>query len=161
MIKGLVAGSVNIALALLRGTDIPAAGVALGAAIVGLFGVGVSLVLFILALRHLGAARTGAYFSLAPFVGAIIAIAVLHEPITAKLVIAGDLMGLGLWLHLAERHEHSHDHLALEHEHSHVHDEHHQHDGLVSEPHSHWHRREPLRHAHPHYPDLHHRHGHG
>ena len=163
MIKGVVAGSVNIALALLRGTDIPAAGVALGAAIVGLFGVGVSLVLFILALRHLGAARTGAYFSLAPFVGAIIAIAVLHEPITAKLVIAGALMGLGLWLHLAERHEHSHDHLALEHEHSHVHDEHHQHrhDGLVSEPHSHWHRREPLRHAHPHYPDLHHRHGHG
>jgi drug/metabolite transporter (DMT)-like permease len=162
MIKGLVAGSVNIALAFLRGADLPAADAIFGAAIVGLFGVGVSLVLFILALRHLGAARTGAYFSLAPFVGAIIAIAILHEPLTAQLVIAGAFMGLGLWLHLAERHKHEHDHAILEHEHSHVHDEHHQHDhdGPVSEPHSHWHRHEPLRHAHPHYPDLHHRHGH-
>lgn len=163
IIKGLVAGSVNIALALLRGADFPAPGVVLGAAIVGLLGVGVSLVFFILALRHLGAARTGAYFSLAPFVGAIIAIAFLHEPLTAKLIVAGALMGLGLWLHLAERHEHEHDHTALEHEHSHVHDEHHQHqhDEPFSEPHSHGHRHEPLRHAHPHYPDLHHRHGHG
>jgi drug/metabolite transporter (DMT)-like permease len=163
MIKGLVAGSVNIALALLRGAHFPATDAVLGAATVGLFGVGVSLVLFILALRHLGAARTGAYFSLAPFVGAMIAIAILHEPLTAKLVIAGAFMGLGLWLHLAERHEHSHDHSVLEHEHSHVHDGHHQHphDGPASEPHSHWHRHEPLKHAHPHYPDLHHRHGHG
>lgn len=163
MVKGLVAGSVNIALAFLRGADFPAADAVLGAVIVGLLGVGVSLVLFILALRHLGAARTGAYFSLAPFVGAIIAIAILHEPLTAKLVIAGAFMGLGLWLHLAERHEHAHDHTALEHEHSHVHDAHHQHrhDGSVNEPHSHWHRHERLRHAHPHYPDLHHRHGHG
>jgi drug/metabolite transporter (DMT)-like permease len=163
MIKGLVAGSVNIALALWRGADFPAPGVVLAAAIVGLFGVGVSLVFFILALRHLGAARTGAYFSLAPFVGAIIAIALLHEPLTARLVVAGAFMGLGLWLHLAERHEHEHDHAALEHEHSHVHDEHHRHRHVepVSEPHSHWHRHEPLRHAHPHYPDLHHRHEHG
>ena len=163
MIKGLVAGSVNIALAFLRGADLPAADAIFGAAVVGLFGVGVSLVLFILALRHLGAARTGAYFSLAPFVGAIIAISFLHEPLTAQLVIAGALMGLGLWLHLAERHKHEHDHAILEHEHSHVHDEHHQHlhDRPVSEPHSHWHRHQPLRHAHPHYPDLHHRHGHG
>jgi drug/metabolite transporter (DMT)-like permease len=163
MIKGLVAGSVNIGLALLRGAELPAPGVISGAAIVGLLGVGVSLVFFILALRHLGAARTGAYFSLAPFVGAIIAILLLHEPLTARLVIAGAFMGLGLWLHLAERHEHEHGHAALEHEHSHIHDDHHQHqhDKPFTEPHSHWHRHEPLRHAHPHYPDLHHRHGHG
>lgn len=162
-IKGLVAGSVNIALALLLGAEIPGAGAALGAAVVGLFGVGASLVLFILALRRLGAARTGAYFSLAPFVGALVAILLLHESVTPQLVIAGTLMGLGLWLHLAERHEHSHDHLALEHEHSHSHDEHHQHSHdrpASSEVHSHWHRHEPLRHAHPHYPDLHHRHRH-
>jgi drug/metabolite transporter (DMT)-like permease len=164
MVKGLVAGAVNIGVAFfLRGAGFPSAGLLLGSAIVGLLGVGVSLVLFILALRHLGAARTGAYFSLAPFVGAILALALLHEPLTARLAVAGALMAFGLWMHLAERHEHIHVHDGLEHEHVHTHDAHHRHchDEPVSEPHSHWHRHEPLRHAHPHYPDLHHRHGHG
>ncbi len=125
-------------------------------------GVGVSLVLFVLALRHLGTARTGAYFSLAPFIGALAAILLLHDPLTLKLVISAWLMGFGLWMHLSERHEHAHNHEALEHEHVHVHDGHHQHqhDGPVIEPHSHWHRHERLQHAHPHYPDLHHHHAH-
>lgn len=162
-IKGLVAGSVNVGIALLLGATLPPVAAIGGAAIVGFLGVGVSLVLFMLALRHLGAARTGAYFSLAPFIGAVIAITMLGEPVTVQLIAAGLLMGVGLWLHLAERHEHEHLHDGMEHEHSHVHDEHHQHAhvGTVTEPHSHWHRHEPLRHTHPHYPDLHHRHGHG
>jgi ABC-type nickel/cobalt efflux system permease component RcnA len=118
---------------------------------------------FVLALRHLGTARTSAYFSLAPFIGAVLAIGLLHEAVSVNLALAGLLMGVGLWMHLAERHEHEHPHEALEHEHSHRHDAHHRHphDGPVSEPHSHWHRHAPLRHSHPHYPDLHHRHGHG
>jgi hypothetical protein len=162
MTKGLVAGTVNVALAILRGATLPSIEVSGGAAVVGFLGVGVSLVLFVLALRHLGAARTGAYFSLAPFVGALVAIVLLHEPLSFKLVLSGALMGFGLWMHLAERHEHEHEHDAFEHEHSHTHDEHHQHkhDGPVTEPHSHWHRHEPMIHTHPHYPDLHHRHGH-
>jgi EamA-like transporter family len=141
----------------------PALSIVAAAGAVGFFGIGVSLVLFILALRHLGTARTGAYYSLAPFIGALLAIAALGEPVTFKLVAGGFLMGVGLWLHLSERHEHEHEHEVLEHEHSHVHDEHHQHqhDVPVTEPHSHWHRHEPLRHTHPHYPDLHHRHNHG
>ncbi|WP_457108690.1 DMT family transporter [Methylobacterium sp. P5_C11] len=161
-IKGLVAGSVNVALALLLGATVPPIATIGAAAVVGFLGVGVSLVLFMLALRHLGAARTGAYFSLAPFIGAVIAVALLSEPVTIQVVVAGLLMGIGLWLHLAERHEHEHAHEVMEHEHIHVHDEHHQHehDGPVMEPHSHWHRHKPLRHTHPHYPDLHHRHGH-
>jgi drug/metabolite transporter (DMT)-like permease len=162
-IKGLGAGSVNLSLALLLGAEAPSMATVGLAAVVGFLGIGVSLVLFMLALRHLGAARTGAYFSLAPFIGAVIALVLLHEPVTAQLIMAGVLMGVGLWLHLAERHEHDHVHEALAHEHVHVHDAHHQHhhDGLVTEPHSHWHRHEPLRHTHPHYPDLHHRHKHG
>ncbi|GJE44209.1 DMT family transporter [Methylobacterium soli] len=162
LIKGLAAGSVNLALGLARGADLPSIGTISAAAIVGFLGVGVSLVLFVLALRHLGAARTGAYFSLAPFIGAVVALVLLHEPVTAQLVVAGLLMGIGLWFHLAERHDHEHEHEAMEHEHSHVHDEHHQHvdDGPATEPHSHWHRHEPMRHKHVHYPDLHHRHGH-
>ena len=87
-----------------------------------------SLALFVLALRHLGAARTGAYFSLAPFVGAALAVLMLGDPLSAKLLIAGGLMGLGLWLHLSERHDHAHVHEELQHEHRHWHDEHHRHE---------------------------------
>lgn len=163
MLKGLVAGSVNFGLALVTGAALPSPAIIAAGSIVGLFGVGLSLVMFMLALRHLGTARTGAYFSLAPFIGAVLALVLLHEPATLLLVAATILMAIGLALHLAERHEHEHLHEALEHEHRHTHDEHHQHvhTGPVSEPHSHWHRHEPARHSHPHYPDLHHRHRHG
>ena len=164
MVKGLVAGSVNLALALLQGAALPGPGAVLTAGVVGFLGYGVSLALFILGLRHLGTARTGAYFSLAPFVGAALAVAVLGEPPSARLLLAAGLMALGLWLHLAERHEHDHQHEPEEHEHRHAHDEHHRHahvfGELAGEPHTHQHRHEPLVHRHPHYPDLHHRHEH-
>ncbi|HLY88680.1 MAG TPA: DMT family transporter [Acetobacteraceae bacterium] len=164
MLKGLVAGAVNLALAVSQGAVLPSTGIVLAVGIVGLLGYGVSLALFVLGLRYLGAARTGAYFSLAPFVGAILAIPMLGEPLSAQLIVAGCLMGFGLWLHLAEQHEHEHAHEVLEHEHRHSHDVHHQHehalDDPTGEPHSHWHRHAPLVHRHPHYPDLHHRHGH-
>ena len=163
LIKGLVAGTANLALALLFGARLPSIGTTGAALFVGFCGVGVSLVLFVLALRHLGSARTGAYFSLAPFLGAVIAIVVLGDPVTTQLIAAGVLMALGLWLHVTERHIHEHTHDAIEHEHRHVHDDHHQHvhERPVPEPHTHWHRHEGLRHRHAHYPDMHHRHEHG
>jgi drug/metabolite transporter (DMT)-like permease len=164
MIKGLVAGSVNLGLAALIGARLPD-GVALaGAGLVGFFGYGASLVLFVLALRHLGAARTGAYFSTAPFLGTVLAVLLLAEPVTPRLIIAGVLMAVGVYLHLAERHEHEHTHEAMAHEHRHRHDAEHQHEHDAAappgEPHSHWHTHAPIVHSHPHYPDLHHRHGH-
>ena len=165
MLKGLVAGSINLIITVVNGAAFPPAGILVAAGVIGLLGYGVSLALFILALRHLGTARTGAYFSLAPFVGAVLAVLILGEPVTVTLLIAGVLMGLGLWLHLSERHDHEHSHEAMEHEHRHRHDEHHQHEhgpnDPTGEPHSHWHRHAPLVHPHPHYPDLHHRHDHG
>jgi drug/metabolite transporter (DMT)-like permease len=163
MIKGLAAGAVNAGLAMLSGAAIPSAAITAAAAIAGFLGIGVSLVLFVLALRRLGVARTGAYFSLAPFIGAVLAIGLSHEALTFNLALAGLLMGFGLWMHLTERHHHQHEHEALGHEHSHRHDPHHRHshDGPVTKPHSHWHRHAPLRHAHLHFPDLHHRHRHG
>jgi drug/metabolite transporter (DMT)-like permease len=165
MLKGLVAGTVNLALASALGASLPSVGVVVAVLSVGFLGYGVSLVLFVLALRHLGTARTGAYFSLAPFIGAILALALLHEPLSVRLVVAGGLMALGLWLHLTERHEHEHMHEDFEHEHSHRHDEHHQHlheEGVpVEEPHTHRHRHSAIVHSHAHFPDIHHRHGHG
>jgi hypothetical protein len=131
---------------------------------VGFLGYGVSLVLFVLGLRHLGTARTAAYFSTAPFVGAVLAVAMLSDPLSLRLIGAGVLMAFGLYLHLRESHSHVHHHAAMEHEHRHTHDEHHQHEHGAGdppgEPHSHRHRHEPMTHQHPHYPDLHHRHDH-
>ncbi len=163
-IKGAVSGTVNIGIALLIGYRLPSALPMASAAVIGLAGYGISLVAFVLALRHLGAARTGAYFSTAPFVGAALSLLLLRENPSYAFWIAGTLMALGVWLHISERHEHTHSHEALEHEHLHTHDAHHQHaheaewDGV--EPHAHAHQHEPLTHSHPHYPDLHHRHRH-
>jgi drug/metabolite transporter (DMT)-like permease len=162
--KGCVAGALNVAIATSLGAPWPGPGIAAAAGAVGFLGYGVSLVLFVLALRHVGTARTGAYFSLAPFFGAVLSTAMLREPLSTALLAAGALMGLGVWLHLTERHDHEHEHRELTHDHLHVHDEHHQHDHTgrepAGEPHSHPHKHARLRHAHPHYPDLHHRHPH-
>src|SRR4051812_23831407 len=164
-LKGLIAGSVNMALALHLGAALPPISATAAAGVLGFLGYGVSLVLFIVALRHLGAARTGAYFSVAPFFGAALALVLMDEQTTVFFWIAASLMALGVWLHTRERHEHEHVHEPLVHSHEHVHDQHHQHahagawDGR--QPHTHQHRHSALRHRHPHYPDLHHRHGHG
>jgi uncharacterized membrane protein YhiD involved in acid resistance len=146
------------------GGALPGVSASVIAGVVGFLGYGVSLALFILALRHLGTARTGAYFSTAPFLGMVAAVIFLQEAVTAQLVVAGLLMGFGVWLHLTERHEHEHTHEPMEHTHPHVHDEHHQHEHAPNdppgEPHTHAHRHERLRHKHPHLPDMHHTHRH-
>ena len=142
----------------------PLVSVIVAGLVVGLVGYGVSLALFVLALRHLGTARTGAYFSIAPFVGAAVSVLLFREQIAPRLAGAGVLMLAGVWLHLSERHHHEHHHDPLAHTHSHVHDEHHQHEHAAgvdpSEPHTHAHEHAPMTHAHPHYPDIHHRHRH-
>jgi len=162
--KGLVAGITNVGLALALGARLPAPALTAAALGVGFVGYGVSLVLFVVALRGLGSARTGAYFSTAPFVGAAIAIAAFGEPVSWQFWLAAGLMATGVWLHLTEVHEHEHVHEALTHTHAHRHDAHHRHEHAFAwdgrEPHTHEHTHEPLVHRHPHYPDVHHRHGH-
>jgi drug/metabolite transporter (DMT)-like permease len=164
-LRGLIAGPFNLLLGILIGAPLPEISTAVLAGVVGFFGYGVSLALFVVALRHLGTARTGAYFSTAPFLGSIAAILTLGEPITMQLAVAGVLMGIGVWLHLTERHEHEHVHEALAHSHPHVHDEHHQHGHSAldppGEPHTHFHAHGKMRHSHPHVPDMHHAHRHG
>ncbi len=163
-LKGLAAGGVNLAMAALLGANWPSLSTVAGALAVGFFAYGVSLVLFVIGLRQLGVARTGAYFSVAPFFGAVLAIPLLHESVGIQAWIAGTLMAIGIWLHLTERHSHPHRHEALEHEHEHTHDEHHRHahdeSWLPAGRHCHRHRHEPITHTHPHFPDAHHRHGH-
>jgi len=163
-IKGSIAGAVNLGIAYAVGASWPGAGKIATAALIGLFGYGVSLALFVVALRELGAARTGAYFATAPFVGVALALALLGESPGTLFWAAAVLMGTGVWLHASERHVHAHVHEPMEHAHGHVHDEHHRHehdfDWDGNEPHSHAHRHARLVHSHPHYPDIHHRHTH-
>lgn len=164
-VKGLAAGSVNLALGLAGGAALPGPETVAAAGLVGFLGYGVSLSLFVVALRHLGTARAGAYFATAPFIGAALAIPLLSESLSWPFAASAVLMGAGVWLHLTERHSHAHHHHETVHEHAHVHDDHHRHahgpDDPAGEPHSHVHRHEPMDHEHPHFPDLHHRHGHG
>lgn len=164
-IKGIVAGSTNLLIAVLAGAAWPSLGDTMGALFIGSLAYGFSLVLFVTGLRDLGAARTTAYFSMAPFIGAVVAVLWLHEPISLRLIAAAALMAIGLWLHLTERHEHEHPHPPLEHEHEHVHDEHHQHshspEVSPGTRHTHRHQHEALTHTHHHFPDAHHRHDHG
>jgi drug/metabolite transporter (DMT)-like permease len=167
MVKGLTAGVTNLLLALMLGASWPGIPVVLASALLGFASYGASLALFVIGLRHLGTARTGAYFSVAPFVGAALAIVVLKEPLTPSLATAGVLMALGVWLHLTEKHQHPHTHEPLEHTHAHTHgrgDEHHDHshDELVETGarHTHAHRHASIAHSHAHFPDAHHRHSH-
>ena len=163
-LKGLSGGAVNLGLASLLGGPPPGLDAAIAAGVVGFLGYGVSLALFVVALRHLGTARASAYYATAPFVGAAISFALLGERPDLAFFVAAPLMAVGVWLHLTERHHHEHAHQAITHTHPHRHDEHHRHthdrfwDG--TEPHTHEHRHELLTHTHPHFPDLHHRHPH-
>jgi len=164
-VKGAVAGPANLILAFAVGAQLPAAGIVGSSMLIGVFAYGVSLALFIFGMRHIGTARAGAYFSVAPFFGAVIAL-LMGEPVSWPLGLAAALMAVGVWLHLTERHEHEHTHEAVTHDHWHLHDEHHQHEhDETAHLSAHgWHRHEhthvPLTHSHEHYPDAHHRHAH-
>ncbi|QDW33543.1 DMT family transporter [Yersinia sp. KBS0713] len=162
-IKGLVAGAVNLSLAFALGATLPPLANLAAALLVGFFAYGVSLALFVIGLRHLGTARTGAYFSIAPFLGAVLAV-IMGDTVTLPLILAGLLMAIGIWLHLTEQHEHQHIHDELEHDHVHIHDEHHHHSHdfpiVTGVPHQHRHQHRPITHSHPHFPDAHHRHKH-
>jgi drug/metabolite transporter (DMT)-like permease len=162
-VKGLIAGSINLLIALSLGAQFPGVRDTLAALVIGVFAYGISLVLFVVGLRHLGTARTGAYFSVAPLFGGLLAL-LMGEPVTLPLLLAAGLMACGLWLHLTENHEHLHTHETLSHEHEHGHDAHHSHEhdatSGTSEHHTHWHAHAPTTHAHHHYPDAHHTHRH-
>ncbi len=170
MVKGLAAGGVNLLLAwCVADARWPGVSTAAWAAVLGVASYGASLALFVVALRELGVARAGAYFSVAPFFGAVLAVLLLGEPLSWPLLVAGVLMASGVALHLAERHAHMHSHEAMTHAHMHTHgatDDHHDHRHLGHEAvppgirHAHPHRHEPQVHTHPHYPDAHHRHRH-
>ena len=163
-LKGLAAGACNTALAFAAGAPMPALAAIGSSLVVGFFGYGLSLTLFVVGLRVLGTARTGAYFSVAPLFGVVLSLAIWPGVPGPLFWLAAASMALGVWLHVRERHLHEHTHEPIEHTHQHRHDVHHQHEHRLAwnddEPHAHPHRHDVLTHGHPHYPDIHHRHSH-
>ena len=163
-IKGIVAGVVNLALAsATEGLPRMSPAVLASAFAVGFVCYGLSVVLFMTALRHLGAARTSALFATTPGFAIALSWTLLGEVPSLWTAAGGLLMIPGAWLLIRVDHAHTHRHEAMEHDHLHVHDEHHVHEhsgNEVPEPHSHPHRHDNLEHAHPHVADLHHRHSH-
>jgi drug/metabolite transporter (DMT)-like permease len=163
MFKGLLGAATTALLAVAFGEPLPGPWPALALLVVGATGYGLSLRLYLLAQRAFGAARTGSVFAFAPFVGALLAVALGERSGSAWMLVAAVLMATGIVLHLAERHAHEHEHEGLQHEHAHSHDDGHHthsHDPMPAGTHSHLHSHEPMRHAHPHVPDEHHAHRH-
>lgn len=163
IIKGLCAGIVGLIIATLAGESIPPVTSAAPAMIAGFFGYGLSLVLFIRAIRDLGAVRTGSLFACAPFIGVIGSFLILGEVPALSAWISLPLMAVGAWLIVSEQHAHPHHHSCVVHDHRHCHDdEHHTHPHQEQQcvEHAHEHIHAECVHDHDHTPDLHHHHPH-
>jgi drug/metabolite transporter (DMT)-like permease len=160
--KGLLGGGFALALGLLVGNEVPSVKTLSWGLLLGFVSYGISVVLAVYAMRLIGVAREAAFFATAPFIGALVGVAVLGEHFGPREVGATLLMLVGINLLVREQHAHLHAHEPLEHDHRHVHDEHHQHTHLredtTVEPHAHRHEHTALEHQHPHLPDFHHRH---
>lgn len=165
-VKGLAAGSFSLVLGLILGNPLPGWPTLLGAMVLGSLSYGLSILLFILSMRELGAARSSALFSTAPFIGALLSFLILRDPLDGRFVLGLLVMGLGAFLLVGEDHGHTHHHRFLAHEHRHHHDDDHhihEHTGEPLTPdqaHAHPHEHSAGEHEHPHTPDLHHHHEH-
>ncbi|MBT1074025.1 DMT family transporter [Geobacter grbiciae] len=162
-IKGFGAGAFNTLLALALSTGTATVPQVAGSLLIGAMSYGMSLVLFVEALRRIGSARTSTLFAIGPFIGTFLSVLILGERPPATYWVAASLMLAGIALLQREMHGHPHTHEELSHSHKHLHDEHHQHEhaeGEGTEPHDHPHLHEPLTHSHVHWPDIHHRHSH-
>jgi drug/metabolite transporter (DMT)-like permease len=162
LVKGVIAGGANLSIGLAIG-GAPAGWPIVGALLVGAFGYGISITLWVAGARDLGAARGQLVFATAPFVGAIVAWTVFADPMRGREVVSLVVAAVGVSFVLHSDHLHEHHHQAIEHDHEHVHDDGHHdhaHTGETPARHQHAHRHEAMVHAHPHVPDLHHRHDH-
>lgn len=161
VIKGFGAGTTAMVIFVLGGGSIPLSMFLIYGLMLGFVSYGLSIYFYILAQRHLGAARTSAYYAAAPFIGVLVSWLLFQEPITSTFAAALAVMILGTYLAITEKHKHLHHHEPLIHSHLHDHqDSHHQHDSMQG-THSHMHTHEPISHVHKHTPDLHHVHSHG
>jgi drug/metabolite transporter (DMT)-like permease len=162
-VKGGLGAAVTSVVALARAESLPSIEHAAALLWCGATGYGASLYLYLRAQRRIGAGRTGSVFALAPFIGAALAWALGDRHAGSLAFAAAGLFGLGVYLHVSEKHGHHHMHEPVEHEHMHRHDDGHHthtHDPPFVGEHSHAHRHDRVEHEHEHAPDIHHGHSH-
>jgi drug/metabolite transporter (DMT)-like permease len=163
-VKGIGAGLVSLIIAIALGNSFPSIGLILLALLLGSFSYGLSIFLFVHAMRGLGAGRTSALFGTAPLAGILLSFLIFQERPGIFFVFALLAMALGAYFLLKEEHDHIHLHLDVVHEHRHAHsDGHHLHEHVLEstgDSHSHIHTHKELAHTHDHAPDIHHRHSH-
>ncbi|MCZ9312837.1 MAG: EamA family transporter [Methanocorpusculum sp.] len=163
IIKGFGAGGGALLLALVAREMTADVGGILAALLLGFFAYGLSIYFYVLAQRSLGAARTSAFYAVAPFIGVGLSFVIFQTPLTISFAVATVIMIVGAYFAATGGHRHRHVHTLLTHEHRHRHDDEHHthdHDPPVEGEHSHLHTHGDLVHNHPHAPDLHHTHGH-
>jgi drug/metabolite transporter (DMT)-like permease len=164
-IKGISAGLFSIALAMALGRPWPSLSRSALALALGAMSYGASIALFVHSLRRVGAARTGALFGMAPFIGAGLSLVVFRSVPGWSFWVSFLLMAVAALALARERHAHEHEHAPATHAHAHRHDDghhNHVHEDRVPEAarHAHLHAHRGVVHSHPHRPDPHHRHDH-
>ena len=162
MIKGCFSGAGSLAVALFCGERIPAAGWIGAVLLLGFVAYGLSICLYIMAQKELGAAKTSAYYSIAPFLGVLFSVILLGEQLNAQFFAALGIMVAATVLMIKDSialqhthmhththtHEHRHGNLVHTHEHTHTHEHNHVHEG---DEHVHSHHHKDLNdHNHPH-----------
>lgn len=156
IVKGLVAGAFSLSLSLMIGRPLPGIVPAVAAMCLGTVSYGLSIALFILATRGMGAARASAWFGTAPFAGTALSLVIFRSLPGVQFLLSLPFMITGALLLFGEKHTHMHSHTALVHEHYYTPDEHHPFKNKITYRHTH----HGVRHSHPHRPDIHHRHDH-
>ena len=97
VLKGIFSGLGALIVALLSGESFPAPGSAGMALALGFVAYGLSIVFYIYAQRELGAAKTSAYYAIAPFIGVALSLVIFREMPTGSFLVALAVMIAGTW----------------------------------------------------------------
>lgn len=112
MLKGFFSGGGSFLIALLLGEALPRAALIVPVMTLGFVSYGLSIFLYTRAQNTLGAAKTSAYYAVAPFIGAFLSFVIHGEALTAMYFAALLIMLLGsafvVYDTLAPRHTHEH-----------------------------------------------------
>ena len=148
ILKGIFSGLGALAIALIKREAMPGIGYVAAALLLGFVAYGLSIFLYVRAQNVLGAAKTSAYYAVAPFVGAFLSFIILREQLSWMYLAALIVMIAGSVLVVA-------DTLIRHHEHQHQHTFTHTHDGTththtVTHTHDHNHYVTDDKHGHRH-----------
>ena len=138
-IKGIFSGLGSLVIALCIGENLPGILWILAAMVLGFVAYGLSINFYIQAQKDLGAAKTSAYYSIAPFLGVAFSFILFAEKPGIQFFIGLAIMVVATVLMVKDTSSLQHDH-----EHVHYHTHEHSHDGV-----SHTHEQSPT-HSHNH-----------